>query len=61
MNNATFGGENGSGAGRRTYPEYLLISSFLCRAQLSNIRLALSWIREHNNDIELVLENTNIN
>ncbi|KAJ8948925.1 hypothetical protein NQ314_008327 [Rhamnusium bicolor] len=31
--------------GRRTYPEYLLISSFLCRAKLSNIRTALSWIQ----------------
>ncbi|XP_018567039.1 serine/threonine-protein kinase PINK1, mitochondrial [Anoplophora glabripennis] len=31
--------------GRRTYPEYLLISSFLCRAKLSNIRAALSWIQ----------------
>ncbi|KAJ8938204.1 hypothetical protein NQ318_011700 [Aromia moschata] len=30
--------------GRRTYPEYLLISSFLCRAKLYNIRAALSWI-----------------
>lgn len=33
--------------GRRTYPEYLLISSFLCRAKLANIRAALNWI--HNN------------
>jgi len=32
--------------GRRTYPEYLLISSFLCRAKLSNIRSALSWIQD---------------
>ncbi|KAI4465831.1 serine/threonine protein kinase [Holotrichia oblita] len=30
--------------GRRTYPEYLLISSFLCRARLSNIKAALTWI-----------------
>ncbi|XP_019869047.1 serine/threonine-protein kinase Pink1, mitochondrial [Aethina tumida] len=32
-------------SGRRTYPEYLLISSFLCRAKLSNIRSALSFIQ----------------
>ncbi|CAH0557225.1 unnamed protein product [Brassicogethes aeneus] len=31
-------------SGRRSYPEYLLISSFLCRAKLSNIRSALTWI-----------------
>ncbi|KRT78283.1 protein kinase, partial [Oryctes borbonicus] len=30
--------------GRRTYPEYLLISSFLCRAKLSNIKAALTWM-----------------
>lgn len=34
--------------GRRTYPEYLLISSFLCRAKLSNIKSALSWIHDVN-------------
>lgn len=33
--------------GRRTFPEYLLISSFLRRAKLANIRNALAWI--HNN------------
>ncbi|XP_022905952.2 serine/threonine-protein kinase Pink1, mitochondrial [Onthophagus taurus] len=33
--------------GRRTYPEYLLISSFLCRAKLSNIKSALSWIQNN--------------
>ncbi|KAL3280758.1 hypothetical protein HHI36_003993 [Cryptolaemus montrouzieri] len=33
--------------GRRTYPEYLLISSFLCRATIANIRLALSWIQNN--------------
>ncbi|XP_045470032.1 serine/threonine-protein kinase Pink1, mitochondrial [Harmonia axyridis] len=33
--------------GRRTYPEYLLISSFLCRASIYNIRLALSWIQNN--------------
>ncbi|KAJ8977930.1 hypothetical protein NQ317_002904 [Molorchus minor] len=32
--------------GRRTYPEYLLISSFLRRAKLANIRAALSWIQD---------------
>lgn len=30
--------------GRRTYPEYLLISSFLIRAKLSYLRKALVWI-----------------
>ncbi|CAG9855902.1 unnamed protein product [Phyllotreta striolata] len=34
--------------GRRTYPEYLLIASFLARAKLSNIRAALTWIHEVN-------------
>ncbi|CAH1105419.1 unnamed protein product [Psylliodes chrysocephalus] len=34
--------------GRRTYPEYLLISSFLARAKLSNIKAALSWIHDVN-------------
>uniref|UniRef100_A0A6P7GSH9 non-specific serine/threonine protein kinase n=1 Tax=Diabrotica virgifera virgifera TaxID=50390 RepID=A0A6P7GSH9_DIAVI len=34
--------------GRRTYPEYLLISSFLVRAKLSNIKSALAWIQEVN-------------
>ncbi|XP_044751034.1 serine/threonine-protein kinase Pink1, mitochondrial [Coccinella septempunctata] len=33
--------------GRRTYPEYLLISSFLCRASIYNIRIALSWIQNN--------------
>lgn len=37
--------ENSQKMGRRTYPEYLLISSFLCRAKLSNIRAALLWIQ----------------
>lgn len=31
--------------GRRTYTEYLLISSFLARAQLQRIRYALDWIQ----------------
>lgn len=30
--------------GRRTYPEYLLISSFLSRAKLAYIKSALAWI-----------------
>lgn len=34
-------------SGRRTYPEYLLISSFLRRVKLVNIHSALTWI--HNN------------
>ncbi|XP_044727845.1 serine/threonine-protein kinase Pink1, mitochondrial [Chrysoperla carnea] len=33
--------------GRRTYPEYLLISSFLGRVRLSEIRAALYWIHDH--------------
>ncbi|KAJ8918338.1 hypothetical protein NQ315_008031 [Exocentrus adspersus] len=37
--------EKNRATGRRTYPEYLLISSFLCRAKLSNIRAALLWIQ----------------
>lgn len=32
-------------AGRRTYVEYLLISSFLSRARLRRIRGALNWIQ----------------
>lgn len=31
--------------GRRTYTEYLLISSFLMRARLDAVRTALSWIQ----------------
>ncbi|XP_017785420.1 PREDICTED: serine/threonine-protein kinase PINK1, mitochondrial [Nicrophorus vespilloides] len=41
---------NGGGAhqtGRRTYTEYLLISSFLIRARLANIKAALSWIHSN--------------
>ncbi|XP_056648015.1 serine/threonine-protein kinase Pink1, mitochondrial [Diorhabda sublineata] len=34
--------------GRRTYPEYLLISSFLLRAKLSNIKAALAFIQDVN-------------
>jgi PTEN induced putative kinase 1 len=34
--------------GRRTYPEYLLISSFLVRAKLSNIKAALVFIHDVN-------------
>lgn len=37
--------------GRRTFPEYLLISSFLYRAKLYNIKAALSWIQEVNYEI----------
>lgn len=33
-----------AGRGRRTYPEYLLISSFLSRAKLAYIKSALNWI-----------------
>lgn len=33
--------------GRRTYPEYLLISSFLRRVRLASIRNALVWIRDN--------------
>lgn len=64
INNTTFSRGTASGAndvvkgegsaqrvGRRTYPEYLLISSFLCRAKLSNIRAALSWIHSAAYDI----------
>uniref|UniRef100_A0A336K9G6 non-specific serine/threonine protein kinase n=1 Tax=Culicoides sonorensis TaxID=179676 RepID=A0A336K9G6_CULSO len=32
-------------SGRRTYTEYLLISSFLSRVRLSRIRVALNWIQ----------------
>ncbi|CAH1954231.1 unnamed protein product [Acanthoscelides obtectus] len=38
--------------GRRTYPEYLLISCFLYRAKLANVRAALSWIHAVNLDLE---------
>lgn len=31
--------------GRRTYTEYLLISSFLVRARLESVRAAMSWIQ----------------
>lgn len=31
--------------GRRTYTEYLLISSFLVRARLESVRTAISWIQ----------------
>lgn len=34
--------------GRRTYTEYLLISSFLIRARLDRIRNALNWIQNIN-------------
>lgn len=34
-----------AGRGRRTYPEYLLISSFLRRAKLAYIKSALIWIQ----------------
>uniref|UniRef100_U5ENE0 non-specific serine/threonine protein kinase n=1 Tax=Corethrella appendiculata TaxID=1370023 RepID=U5ENE0_9DIPT len=37
---------NKENIGRRTYTEYLLISSFLVRAQLSRIRRALKWIQQ---------------
>lgn len=29
-----------------SYPEYLLISTFLCRVKLADIKLALAWIRD---------------
>ncbi|CAH1117753.1 unnamed protein product [Phaedon cochleariae] len=39
-------------AGRRTYPEYLLISCFLARATISNVKAAISWIQTVNADID---------
>ncbi|XP_025830930.1 serine/threonine-protein kinase PINK1, mitochondrial [Agrilus planipennis] len=33
--------------GRRTYPEYLLLSTFLSRTSLSNIKKALNWIHDN--------------
>lgn len=33
--------------GRRTYTEYLLISSFLVRAKLANVKAALQWIQNN--------------
>ncbi|RZC35857.1 serine/threonine-protein kinase PINK1, mitochondrial [Asbolus verrucosus] len=51
INNKSFG-RSDMNVGRRTYPEYLLISSFLCRAKLSNIRSALSWIQENTAEID---------
>ncbi|KAJ6634748.1 Serine/threonine-protein kinase Pink1, mitochondrial [Pseudolycoriella hygida] len=51
VNDQLMGGIHGSGKdafgyqiGRRTYTEYLLISSFLMRAHLQYIRSALNWI-----------------
>ncbi|ERL95033.1 serine/threonine-protein kinase Pink1, mitochondrial [Dendroctonus ponderosae] len=41
--------ESGRKQGNRhslTYPEYLLISTFLCRVKLQNIKAALAWIRD---------------
>nr|CAI5836113.1 unnamed protein product [Callosobruchus analis] len=38
--------------GRRTYPEYLLISCFLYRAKLANVKAALSWIHTVNLDAD---------
>nr|CAH7749211.1 unnamed protein product [Callosobruchus chinensis] len=38
--------------GRRTYPEYLLISCFLYRAKLANVKSALSWIHTVNLDAD---------
>lgn len=35
---------SGFAMGRRTYTEYLLISSFLARARLNRIKNALDWI-----------------
>jgi PTEN induced putative kinase 1 len=53
INNKSFGNVEGrKSVGRRTYPEYLLISSFLCRAKLSNVRSALSWIQENISEID---------
>uniref|UniRef100_UPI0031B8B3C1 Serine/threonine-protein kinase Pink1, mitochondrial n=1 Tax=Tribolium castaneum TaxID=7070 RepID=UPI0031B8B3C1 len=46
INNKSFG-EKFTRNWRRTYPEYLLISSFLCRAKLANVRNALHWIQEN--------------
>lgn len=51
--NRVHGSENNQSTsyrtGRRTYTEYLLISCFLVRARLSNIKAALTWI--HNNNV----------
>lgn len=33
---------------RRTHPEYVLISSFLGRTRLTQIKQALTWIQDHN-------------
>lgn len=35
-----------AGRGRRTYPEYLLISNFLGRAKLAYIKSALRWVHQ---------------
>lgn len=40
--------EDISNSGYISYPEYLLISSFLCRAKLFNIKSALEWIQFNN-------------
>ncbi len=52
VNDRLMGGVHGTGKdafgyqiGRRTYTEYLLISSFLMRARLQYIRNALNWIQ----------------
>ena len=39
-NHQDYGSKN-----RRTYTEYILISTFLSRAKLRNIRQALNWIQ----------------
>nr|XP_023023488.1 serine/threonine-protein kinase PINK1, mitochondrial [Leptinotarsa decemlineata] len=44
--------EENTRSGRRTYPEYLLISSFLVRAKISNIKAALSWIQSSNYEVD---------
>jgi hypothetical protein len=41
------GNANYSGRGRRTLPEYQLITSLLGRVKLQEVRQAITWIQQH--------------